>query len=59
AVVPEPLGGAHWDYDEAAERLKNYLVPALEELEKQNPDERVKNRIDKFGKMGFWEESMA
>ncbi|HML57865.1 MAG TPA: acetyl-CoA carboxylase carboxyltransferase subunit alpha [Ferruginibacter sp.] len=59
AVVPEPLGGAHWDYDEAAQLLKNYLVPALEELEKQDPEERVKNRIEKFGKMGFWEESNA
>lgn len=59
AVVPEPLGGAHWDYDEAAQLLKNYLVPALEELENQDPEERVKNRIEKFGKMGFWEESNA
>jgi acetyl-CoA carboxylase carboxyl transferase subunit alpha len=59
AVVPEPLGGAHWDYDEAAQLLKNYLVPALEELEKKDPEVRVKNRIEKFGKMGFWEESNA
>lgn len=59
AVVPEPLGGAHWDYDEAAALLKNYLVPALAELEKQQPEERVKNRIEKFGRMGFWEETPA
>lgn len=58
-VVPEPLGGAHWDYDEAAELLKNFLIPAIEELEQIDPDQRVKSRIDKFGKMGFWEETMA
>ena len=55
-VVPEPLGGAHWDYDQAAENLKNYLIPVLNDLEKINPQERVNNRIEKFGKMGFWEE---
>src|SRR5678816_1093843 len=26
-VVPEPLGGAHWDYDEAGRLLKEYLKP--------------------------------
>ncbi|MEO5966790.1 MAG: acetyl-CoA carboxylase carboxyl transferase subunit alpha, partial [Ferruginibacter sp.] len=55
-VIPEPLGGAHWEYDEAAEILKNYLLSTLEELKKIDPDERIKNRIDKFGKMGFWED---
>lgn len=55
-VIPEPLGGAHWDYDQAAENLKNYLIPAIEQLEKIPADERVKQRIEKFGKMGFWEE---
>lgn len=56
-VIPEPLGGAHWDYDQAAELLKNYLVPALQELKKINPEERVEQRIAKFGKMGFWQEA--
>ncbi|MEP6512547.1 MAG: acetyl-CoA carboxylase carboxyltransferase subunit alpha, partial [Parafilimonas sp.] len=26
-VIPEPLGGAHWDYEEAAAILKKYLLP--------------------------------
>lgn len=56
-VIPEPLGGAHWDYDQAAEMLKQYLVPALQELEKIPAQQRVNNRIEKFGKMGFWEET--
>ena len=33
-IIPEPLGGAHWDYDEAATILKNYLSPVLKELKK-------------------------
>jgi acetyl-CoA carboxylase carboxyl transferase subunit alpha len=55
-VIPEPLGGAHWDYDNAAETLKNYLLPVIQDLKKIPAGERVKQRIEKFGKMGFWEE---
>lgn len=55
-VIPEPLGGAHWDYDEAAKNLKSYLIPAIEALEKIDPEKRIENRINKFGKMGFWDE---
>jgi len=55
-VVPEPLGGAHWDYNEAAQNLKVVLIDALRELKQINPEERIKNRIKKFGKMGFWDE---
>jgi acetyl-CoA carboxylase carboxyl transferase subunit alpha len=57
AVIPEPLGGAHWDYDQAAEILKAYLIPAIQALKEIPADERVQNRIEKFGKMGFWEET--
>jgi len=56
-VIPEPLGGAHWDYDQAAELLKNYLLPTINALEKIPAQQRVDNRIEKFGKMGFWEET--
>ena len=55
-IIPEPLGGAHWDYDAAAEILKNYLIPVLKELKQFTPEERTSTRIEKFGKMGFWEE---
>lgn len=55
-IIPEPFGGAHWDYNEAAEILKNFLVPVIRELKTIPPQERVNNRIEKFGKMGFWEE---
>jgi acetyl-CoA carboxylase carboxyl transferase subunit alpha len=57
-VIPEPLGGAHWDYNQAAEMLKNFLLPTIEALEKIPAQERVNNRIEKFGKMGFWEETV-
>ncbi|HSQ43540.1 MAG TPA: acetyl-CoA carboxylase carboxyltransferase subunit alpha [Ginsengibacter sp.] len=55
-IIPEPLGGAHWNYDEAAANLKSFLKPVLEDLKKIEPRERIKQRIEKFRKMGFWDE---
>lgn len=55
-IIPEPTGGAHWDYDEAASILKKYIKPVLQELKNQTTEERIEKRIEKFGKMGFWEE---
>jgi acetyl-CoA carboxylase carboxyl transferase subunit alpha len=55
-VVAEPLGGAHWDYDEAAQLLKTYLLPIIVELQQVPAAERIRQRIFKFGKMGFYDE---
>ena len=55
-VVPEPAGGSHWDYNEAAAILKNYLKPVIKELKQIPPEERCRQRIEKFSKMGFWNE---
>ncbi|MBC7947201.1 MAG: acetyl-CoA carboxylase carboxyl transferase subunit alpha, partial [Chitinophagaceae bacterium] len=55
-IIPEPVGGAHWDYDGSAQILRNYLKPILQELKQQSPEQRTQNRIEKFGRMGFWEE---
>jgi len=55
-IIPEPLGGAHWNYDEAAANLKSYIKPILQKLKKIDPQKRVDQRIEKFNKMGFWDE---
>ena len=55
-IVPEPVGGAHWDYLESANILKSYILKAISEFKNIPPDERTQNRITKFGKMGFWDE---
>jgi len=55
-IIEEPDGGAHWDYNQAAQVLKSFLLPVLEDLKQFSPEERVKRRIEKFGTMGFWEE---
>ncbi len=55
-IIPEPIGGAHWDYDESAKILKDFLMPVIKELKQMSTEERISQRIEKFGRMGFWEE---
>ncbi len=55
-IIAEPTGGAHWDYNEAARILKNFLIPVIKELKESTAEQRINTRIEKFGKMGFWEE---
>lgn len=55
-VVPEPIGGAHWDYAEAAEILKEILLKNIKELKKISPEKRIQQRIEKFSKMGVFKE---
>src|SRR6201991_5262972 len=41
-IVPEPEGGAHWDYQKAGDLLKVHLLKALEELSAMDPGDRVR-----------------
>lgn len=56
-VLPEPLGGAHTDPEKMAATMKGYLVKTLSELNKLGAEERIEQRIEKFSKMGFFEEA--
>lgn len=56
-IVPEPLGGAHRDWDEAAATLKRYVQDALAELQPLAPEELVARRQDKFAAMARFEGS--
>ena len=56
-IIPEPAGGAHWNYDEAAANLKQYIKPIIAALKSIDPEERSNQRIEKFNKMGFWDEN--
>lgn len=50
-LIPEPPGGAHEDYDEAAKLLDKSLSKHFNELRHKSPDELVKTRYDKFRTM--------
>lgn len=56
-VIPEPLGGAHWDYQQAADILKSFLIPEIKMLQAIPAEERIAQRIKKIGNMGFWNET--
>jgi acetyl-CoA carboxylase carboxyl transferase subunit alpha len=51
-VVPEPLGGAHSNWDKAAALLKHAVLNAFEGLAAMSPDELVDQRYQKFSAMG-------
>jgi acetyl-CoA carboxylase carboxyl transferase subunit alpha len=55
-IVPEPFGGAHHDYDEVTSSLKLHIQEALAELRGLPPTELVDQRVEKFGRMGVFEE---
>jgi acetyl-CoA carboxylase carboxyl transferase subunit alpha len=51
-IVSEPLGGAHQDWEEAAKILKEVILRNLKELLKKDKETILKERIEKFRKMG-------
>ena len=55
-IIKEPLGGAHKNHKEVTDTLKAALIEELDELIKIKPEKLVDNRIEKFGKMGVYNE---
>ena len=51
-IVAEPLGGAHADWDLAAQNLKDAVVNAFSELADLSAEELVESRYQKFAAMG-------
>jgi acetyl-CoA carboxylase carboxyl transferase subunit alpha len=56
AVVPEPPGGAHRDWESTAANLRAVLVEHLQELRTKSPDGLVRERYEKFRRIGVFEE---
>ncbi|HEY6083121.1 MAG TPA: acetyl-CoA carboxylase carboxyltransferase subunit alpha [Chitinophagaceae bacterium] len=55
-IIKEPLGGAHTNYEEMAAILKARIKETIAELKAMDPEERISQRINKFSKMGFYDE---
>jgi acetyl-CoA carboxylase carboxyl transferase subunit alpha len=53
-IVVEPSGGAHSDWDGAADALREALDRHLTELEALGAEERTRLRHEKFEAMGRW-----
>lgn len=57
AIVPEPLGGAHADPQEACMRVGEAIAKALRELSRLAPDKLVTERRKRFRHLGAFLES--
>ena len=53
-ILPEPNGGNHLNYDEAAKILKSAVVESIKKQIIIKSDIRIKNRIEKYETMGKW-----
>jgi acetyl-CoA carboxylase carboxyl transferase subunit alpha len=57
AIVPEPPGGAHRDWEAAATGLRGVLRAQLAGLAELSRDALVNDRYEKFRRIGAWEEA--
>jgi acetyl-CoA carboxylase carboxyl transferase subunit alpha len=53
-IIPEPLGGAHRNPEQAARVLKDTILLELKALAKIKPEKLLERRIEKFSAMGVW-----
>lgn len=51
-IIKEPLGGAHTEPAKMIKKLKKKITTTLDELEAIHPQDRIMQRIEKFGSMG-------
>jgi acetyl-CoA carboxylase carboxyl transferase subunit alpha len=57
AIIPEPLGGAHRDWEAAAAHLKIAVREQLAALAHLGPEALVADRYEKFRRIGVFEEN--
>ena len=55
-IIPEPKGGAHTNWEEISQRIKNKIESELKELKQLSAEELVENRFKKFMSIGFFQE---
>lgn len=53
-VIPEPLGGAHRDYDETAAALKKAIIKHLDKLAELKTSELLESRYKRYRKIGVF-----
>ena len=56
-VVPEPLGGAHKDFNQTVSALKEELIRQLAELEKLEPTKLVEERYRRYRAVGRYRDA--
>ncbi len=56
SIIKEPTGGAHHNHDAAAGILKEVILEELNALARADSELLLQRRVEKFSKMGAWEE---
>jgi len=56
-IIPEVQGGAHWGYQESADKLKEVVERNLNELNQLSSQELSKRRQQRYRKMGIFNET--
>jgi acetyl-CoA carboxylase carboxyl transferase subunit alpha len=51
-VIAEPVGGAHRNPKDMADRIQHYVVDKVRELQRIDPDTLVRKRFEKFRSIG-------
>lgn len=51
-IIPEPVGGAHYNYDKAAELLKKAILKNLKELSSKSPEVLKEGRYQRYRHIG-------
>lgn len=55
-IIPEPLGGAHYDRETAFTEVEKYILKGYNELKDLSTAELIAQRMDKYSKMGEFKE---
>ena len=55
-IIDEPIGGAQNDFLGTGEVIKDYIIKHINKLEQFSIEELIENRVEKYDKMGKWDE---
>jgi acetyl-CoA carboxylase carboxyl transferase subunit alpha len=55
-IIPEPLGGAHYDRATAFKTVEQYIMKGFNELKDLSTEKLIAQRMDKYSKMGEYRE---
>ncbi|MDR1835864.1 MAG: acetyl-CoA carboxylase carboxyltransferase subunit alpha [Fusobacteriaceae bacterium] len=53
-IIPEPVGGVHRNYEQAAENVKKAVLESLDELHPLSEEQLMEDRYRKFRNIGYF-----
>lgn len=56
-IVPEPLGGAHRNFEQTAENIRNAILKHLQDYDGMEPNQIVEDRYNRFRQIGVFYEA--